>query len=183
MAAASPNGNGNDGDSVRRPTVLAPVHEDGEGDAEQASMAMPHRKTASSKQVGRSTFLQDTVDSKATVFHGTTGLLYKLGARIRNWKLRWWFLDADLRQLRYYRPPTNTEMKGVIYLDTVTAIHTSDSFGKGSGHYLHLITPRRVWVLRAASADELAVWHRALSTVVSTAGQGAHQSTTSVSLA
>lgn len=49
-------------------------------------------------------------------------LLPLVGGIIRNWKRRWFFLDNDVRELRYYKPPENNELLGCIVLSEVQQI-------------------------------------------------------------
>lgn len=189
------HGDGAEADGLHSRGALTPVAEVEEaqraghvvsaGSAPAATQPTPptRRETAGSIHVGRSTFLHGTAPlpqgppEGVSVYHGTTGLLYKMGGRVRNWKLRWCFLDAELRQLRYYRPPTNTELKGVIHLDTVTAVRPSQVCGKGTGFYIQLLSPKRVWVLRATSVDQRDVWCAALAAIVGApAAEGARSS-------
>ncbi len=148
-------------------------------------------RTATTEVFGRSTFVaaarrvskkytsdgssagsgsSNSNSAHAPEYHGTTGLLYKQGGIIRTWKLRWCFLDAVLRQIRYYRPPTNTELKGVIYLDLVTQVRALDQYGGNEAPYLELLTRRRNWLLRAASTEQREMWVEAIAHVITSRG-------------
>jgi hypothetical protein len=55
--------------------------------------------------------------------------LVSVGFFIRNWKRRWFFLDAEAKELRYYKPPENHELLGRIPLRDVSRLLWASNHG------------------------------------------------------
>eukprot|EP00051_Salpingoeca_urceolata_P009884 m.120153 g.120153 ORF g.120153 m.120153 type:complete len:2012 (-) comp16492_c0_seq3:54-6089(-) len=114
--------------------------------------------------------LAETRRDQEGAYHGKCGYMTKVGGRVHTWKKRWFFLDSVAMQLRYYRPPSNAELRGVIRLDQVSSIRAKSSYSgktrRHSGFFIELVTPRRTFVLRAEKDEERHRWIEALQTVI-----------------
>eukprot|EP00050_Salpingoeca_kvevrii_P010868 m.11020 g.11020 ORF g.11020 m.11020 type:complete len:1832 (-) comp3123_c0_seq1:128-5623(-) len=133
--------------------------------ASEVSASSAHRIRSDTRA-----FTKASLPKNYSSFHETSGILYKVGAIIKNWRKRWFFLDAVARELRYYRPPENRELRGRIRLNPGTQVHSVNKFqGKKSieGYFVEIVTPKRTYVLRAATSDEREHWITAIASVIS----------------
>lgn len=92
-----------------------------------------------------------------------SGHLHKRGRHLRQWKTRWFVLDTQRNQLRYYDSEHDTHPQGFIDLGemiAVVACNVPPGAPKGSekGAFFDIKTTKRVYSLAAECAEYAHDW-------------------------
>jgi len=92
------------------------------------------------------------------------GHLYKKGHLLRQWKCRWFVLDTQRNQLRYYDAEHDTHLQGYVDLGEMTAVQALSNIPPGApkgsvkGTFFDLRTTKRVYNLMCETSDEAKMW-------------------------
>lgn len=100
------------------------------------------------------------------------GYLYKRGKIVKNWKLRWFILDMDKRELIYYDSKHEVSCKGSISLNEIQSVEEAEpqivpALKPGeAGFFFNLITPKRIFHLMALRNSARSEWIARITTAV-----------------
>ncbi|XP_020625172.1 myotubularin-related protein 13-like isoform X2 [Orbicella faveolata] len=92
------------------------------------------------------------------------GHLYKRGHLLRQWKARWFVLDTQRNQLRYYDGEHDEHLQGYVDLGEMIAVQALNNVPPGApkgsekGAFFDLRTTKRVYNLMCQSRREAEVW-------------------------
>ncbi|XP_064399586.1 myotubularin-related protein 5-like isoform X3 [Halichondria panicea] len=92
------------------------------------------------------------------------GWLYKRGKIVRNWKLRWFLLDTDRKEIRYYDSKQETRSNGVISLTDILSVNEAEpqvvpALKPGeAGFFFNVATHKRIYHLMALRDSERTEW-------------------------
>ncbi|XP_068760421.1 myotubularin-related protein 13-like [Montipora capricornis] len=92
------------------------------------------------------------------------GRLYKKGHLLRQWKSRWFVLDTQRNQLRYYDGEHDQHLQGFVDLGEMIAVQALSSVPPGAprgsqkGTFFDLRTTKRVYNLMCETSEETQAW-------------------------
>lgn len=92
------------------------------------------------------------------------GRLYKKGHLLRQWKSRWFVLDTQRNQLRYYDGEHDQHLQGFVDLGEMIAVQALSTVPPGAprgsqkGTFFELRTTKRIYNLMCDTCDEAQAW-------------------------
>merc|ERR1711879_36762 len=91
------------------------------------------------------------------------GYLTKKGAKVKNWKRRWFVLKGDT--LYYYKTRTDLEQKGEIQINTSTSCTMEGKKDDGK-YYFTIVTPKRKYKMFANSEETVNLWVQLITKLI-----------------
>ncbi|XP_074605890.1 myotubularin-related protein 13-like [Acropora palmata] len=92
------------------------------------------------------------------------GRLYKKGHLLRQWKSRWFVLDTQRNQLRYYDGEHDQHLQGFLDLGEMITVQALSTIPPGAprgsqkGTFFELRTTKRIYNLMCETCDEAQAW-------------------------
>ncbi|TMS36831.1 hypothetical protein L596_003909 [Steinernema carpocapsae] len=106
-----------------------------------------------------------TPPSSTSTSYIHSGFLNKKGVTFRLWKPRWFVLDANRHEFRYYDSKNDSSCKGVIDLSEVKNVEIKRNIG-ATANMFELRTTKRTYTLMAYSRSEAEEWVEKIETVL-----------------
>ena len=92
-----------------------------------------------------------------------SGWAMKLGARVKNWKRRWFVLLSN-GILRYFEDKTSFQEKGRVQLDKTTSISIAPATAEGIP--IQIINSKRTFIMTLPTREEAEQWSKQLTEVI-----------------